>query len=899
MPLSPGTRLGSYEITAPLGAGGMGEVYRATDHKLGREVAVKVLPEDFAQQPDRLARFEREAKVLASLNHPNIASIYGLEESDGVRCLILELVEGKTLHELIGAGALPVDRVMGFALQIAEALEVAHEKGIVHRDLKPANVIVTPEGVVKVLDFGLAKAFAEESDPDASASMSPTMTAAATQAGVIIGTAAYMSPEQAAGQSADRRSDIFSFGVVVLEMLTGRRIFSGETVSHVLASVLKDEPDWERLPPDLPERLGEMVQACLRKKPRLRLQAIGDARVLLEEYRGDPASFQQTSQAAAHRAGLPTGKPQRLPWVVAALLAAALTAALWGLWSRDPVVEPITYLSIPSADGESIFPGYGSSVVVSPDGSQVAYVLIKEGKRQLYLRSLDRWDPTTLISTDQDPYNPFFSPDGQWLGFVTISELKKVPVRGGSPLTLSKVDRNRGATWGADGRIIFSPDPQSGLFVVPAAGGESEPLTFLDAEKKERGHRWPQILPGGEAVLFTSFADVDNSGQPNLELLVLKTNERRLLQKGASYGRYVQSGHVVYADGLTLFAFPFDLEALQATGSPAPVLEGVASSAGTGGAQFDVSGEGTLVYTAGIESQGTRIVWVDAAGESKPLWEEAQEYARPALSPDGTRLAVEIWKEGDSDIWVYDLARGVPMRLTFDKGADRSPVWSPDSAWIYYSSERDGTGNLHRRAADGSGEPELVLKREERITPTSISLDGKLLVVNESLSNILLVDLEGGEPNLFLAGSPTAGYGRFSPDSRWVIYNSNESGIFRVYVRPTSGEAGKWQISTGAGAYPRWAGDGRAIYFRTMDGAMMKASINTAGGKFSVERPVELFEGGEYQSGRTGIPRFDVAPNDELFVMLQRPEGSTRTHDHIRVVHNWFEVLRRTFNDGG
>jgi len=899
MPLTPGTRIGSYEITGPLGAGGMGEVYRAADRKLGRDVAIKILPEEFAQQPDRLARFEREARVLASLNHPNIAAIYGLEDAGAVRGLVLELVEGQTLAELIQPGPLPVDRAMGFALQIAEALEAAHEKGVVHRDLKPANVKVTPEGTVKVLDFGLAKAFADDfGTHPAEASMSPTLTVAATQAGIIIGTAAYMSPEQAAGQTADRRADIWSFGVVVLEMLVGRRTFGGETVSHVLASVLKDEPEWDKLPPDLPPRLREMLHACLRKKVRRRLQSIGDARVLLEEYLADPASFAPPIAPVVAAAAAPVRRVPPLPWVVAGLLAAGLTGALYALWGSTPPANPTTRLSIACPTGATVFGGYGSSLVLSPDGSRLAYVLEQDDGRGLYTQGLDQWKPTQLVPDGQDPYQPFFSPDGEWVGFVTRTELKKVPVHGGSPLTLCAVDRSRGADWAPDGSIVLAPAQRSALVRVPAAGGEPVPLTVLDELKKETTHRWPQVLPGGEAILFTSSSDDRDFDQASLELFLLKTKERRVLQKGGSYARYVPSGHIVYVNKGTLFAFPFDLGSLTATGSPAPVLEGVSADSEEGGAQFDLSEDGTLVYVEGDSGAlGTTVVWVDSKGEATPLWDAPQVYGEPALSPDGKRLAIQITKEGDIDIWIYDLDRSVPMRLTFDKGTDSHPAWSPDGETIYYTSDRGGVRGLYRRPADGSGEAELILKREKVEWVSSISPDGKVLTFVEDTDTWLL-PLGGGEPVPFLVGPAIEAGAEFSPDGRWIAYNSNESGPFQVYVRPASGARGKWQISTDGAAYPHWSGDGRTIYYRSFSGAVFKAGVDASGAGFRASRQERMFDG-PYQWTGDGTDRFTVTPDGERFVMLKRRNVGGTDHAHIRVVHNWFEDLRRTFAPGG
>jgi serine/threonine-protein kinase len=905
MPLTSGSQLGSYRITSQLGAGGMGVVYRASDSNLKRDVAIKVLPDEFVREPERKARFVREAQLLAALNHPNIAAIYGLEESDGTHGLVLELVEGKTLDETIAAGALPVEEALAIALQIAEALESAHEKGIIHRDLKPANVKVTPEGKVKVLDFGLAKAFEGEAaggSRDSSLSLSPTLTVAATQAGVILGTAAYMSAEQAAGQMADRRSDIWSFGVVLMELLTGRRVFAGETVSHILASVLKEDPDWSGLPADLPPRILDLLKRCLNKKPRNRLQAIGEARLLLEEYLANPESFALAAQPATTVAAEEQPAWRRLlPWAAAGVLATGLAITLWSLWPQPAPRQPSLRMGLRAPENEFLMRGYGSNVAISPDGTRVLYVTEDDQSRRLHLRFLDQWEEKVIVEADGNvgPYHPFFSPDGQWVGFVTTTEMKKVPIRGGSPMTLCSVDLSRGASWGSDGQIIFAPSPRSGLFRVPAAGGEPEPLTTLDEDAGDISHRWPQILPGGNAVLFTSVTEEARFEGTGLEILILETGERRRLHQGGSYGRYVSSGHIVYANEGTLFALPFDLDSLEVTGSAAPVVENVASNREQGGAHFSVSTNGTLIHaTGGARSTGTSMVWVDRQGGITPLWDTNQSYANPAFSPDGNRLAVDIEREGNRDIWIYDMERDVPTRFTFADGDDFGAVWSPDGEQIYFASARQGVPAIYRKASDGSGEAEQLLENDRMSVPMSVSADGKLLLYNHFPSgtpDVWILPLDGGEPELFV-GTASVDYGaRFSPDGRWVAYGSNESGTYQVYVRPASGGRGKWQISTDFGTYPIWSPDGTEIFYRLGSGSVMSVKVGAEGGGFRAGRPETLIEGPFLVTG-DGDNRYQIARSGDRFVMLRTAEGPTEDHEHFRVILGWFGELEDTFS---
>ena len=893
-----GESLGHFRITAKLGEGGMGEVYRAQDTKLGRDVALKVLPEAVSGDAGRMARFAREAHLLASLNHPNIAAIYGVEEAGERRALVMELVEGDTLAERIACGPMQVEEVARVALQIAAALENAHDKGIVHRDLKPANVKLTPQGDVKVLDFGLAKAL--EDEPGAGdIAHSPTITAAATQAGIILGTAAYMSPEQAAGSPADRRSDIWSFGVVLTEMLTGRMLFQGQTVSHVLAGVLKDEPDWDNFPTDVPGRLLDLLRLSLRKDPRQRLQAIGDARVLLDEYLADPRAFESRSKALQEAAG---GWQHRTPWAVVALLAVALAGTFWTLWpwgTKTPTRAQ--RFSIELQEQATLFRQFGSSIVISPDGTRIAYVYADGiDTHDLYVQELDQWEGRLLVrgSGVQRPYQPFFSPDSQWIGFVTTKNLKKVPFTGGTPITLCEVAFARGASWTEDGAIVFTPNPGAGLFRIPAAGGEPAPLTELEEEDGDTTHRWPQVLPGGRAILFTSSKSTSDFSEASIEVLELESGARKVVHRGGTYARYARSGHLAYVNGSTLFVMPFDIDALEPTGSAAPVIEDLSAGSGQGSAQFDVSSDGTLVYVegSGITPEYS-IAWVDRDGNSTPLWDEKKGFASPTISPDGTRVAVVVTAEGQSDIWVYDTIRDVPTRLTFDDARDRDPVWAPDGESIVFSSDRDGVRSIYRKASDGSGAAERLTESKRRQHPASISPDGRVVAFMEVATRgpDLWLLPEDGEAVPFLETPAVDLRPMFSPDGRWIAYSSNISGNYEAYVRPVSGQ-GKWQISSGGGNSPVWSSDGKQLFFWNDEGAVAFVRVETDGERFRASRVETLFEGQSTLPGSS----FDVSPDGERFVMLQgEPITDEGGHEHVRVILDWFAELERTLSDVG
>lgn len=824
MPLAPGNKLGPYEIVSPLGAGGMGEVYRARDKRLGRDVALKVLPEAFAKDAQRMVRFEREAKVLASLNHSNIAVLYGFEESNGTRALVMELVEGPMLAERINQGPLALEEALPIAKQIAEALEYAHERGIIHRDLKPSNVKLTAEGQVKLLDFGLAKALEGETSEE-ELQNSPTLSAAATRAGVMLGTAAYMAPEQARGKRVDRRADTWAFGCVLYEMLTGRGAFAGETTSDILACVIRAEPDWSMLDGSVPPRIRELIHRCLQKDPKQRLQAIGEARIAVD---GAIIGGSDDTSTIAQSTRQPQPSVLRvLPWAIA---GAGVTAALilGGLYRRDsrheahPAMRVSVLLPEPLSGVFSANPG--SPIVLSPDGSQLVYAGEPIGKpSQLYLRPLDQQTAAPIPNTEE-AIQPFFSPDGQWVGFFANGKMRKASLHGGPATTLCDGLIPHGASW-VDDMIIYAPNLGSGLMRISAAGGVPQTLTTPDPKQKELSHRWPQVLPGNKAVLFTiQLATQVSYDDAQIALLSLETGKWRTLIEGGSYARYVPSGHIVYAHAGSLLAVPFDLASLRITGPAAPAQEGVIATAATsGGAEYDVAESGLLAYVPGSARPPERaLIWVDRQGNGKELPAPINTYLTPRISPDGKLLAVQILNGGSQDIWIYEFSRNTLTRLTFSEGA--VPVWEPDGRRIIYR-RRTPSFALLSKLADGSGSEETLLGKDfddPGAAPFSVSPDGKTLLFGRygpsGATETDTLSLEGsGKIQPFLQSASNQSQARFSHDGHWVAYTSNESGRQEVYVQPFPATGGKWMISTEGGSYPLWAHNGREIFFRNGD----------------------------------------------------------------------------------
>jgi serine/threonine protein kinase/Tol biopolymer transport system component len=906
MTISAGTRLGSYELLVQIGAGGMGEVYQAHDTKLGRDVAIKVLPEAFAHDAERLARFQREAKMLAALNHPNIATIYGLEHSNSTHFLIMELVSGDTLAERIKRdGDLPVEEALKIVVQIAEALEAAHEKGIIHRDLKPANVKVTPEGKVKVLDFGLAKAFAADavgSDP----SESPTLSRAATMQGAILGTAAYMSPEQARSKEVDKRADIWAFGCVLYELLTGKQAFQGETVTEILAAVLKTEPDWQGLPPATPLQIRSLLRRCLQKDKALRMRDAGDARIEIHEALAEPGAIGVIQAKPVYRT--------KVPWAMAATIVA--TVALLGWWrSARPIEKPVRPLVQLDVDlGPDVSLGSPAGIDVSPDGTRLVYVSqpINTGgaafpnttQGRLFTRRLDQPNATELAGT-QGAYAPFFSQDGQWVAFFAQGKLKKISVDGGAAITLSDASSAEGGSWGEDGNIIAALGAEGGLFKIASGGGAPEEITGL--QPGEVTHRWPQVLPGAKAVLFTSRAGYRGEAanallaggfdDADIEVISLPDHHRKTLVRGGTFGRYLPSGHLVYVSRGTLFAVPFDLERLELRGVPVAVLEEVDSSTVYGSAQLAFSQTGTVVYRSIGEGGLMTVQWLDATGKTQPLLAKPGSYLRPSLSPDGTRLAI-----ASSDIWVYDWRRDTMTRLTFGATAV-GPIWSPDGRYILFQAP----GGMFWTRSDGSGKSQLLTQSNNAQIPWSITADGKRLAFHENQTsiNIWTVALENegtglraGKPEVFSQTRFDEMYPSFSPDGRWLAYASNESGMFQVYVRAFPGKEGKWQISNSGGVVPEWAHNGNELFFRTLDNQIMTARYSVRGDSFVAEKPRVWSDKRIADVG--GLPNYGLAPDGKRIAALMPAETpqAQMAQNHVIFLENFFDELRRRVPTG-
>jgi Tol biopolymer transport system component len=892
MPLSAGTKLGTHEIRSAIGAGGMGEVYQAHDTKLGRDVAIKVLPEAFAHDTERLARFQREAKMLAQLNHSNIATIYGLEQSGGTSYLVMELVSGETLAERVKAGPLGIE-ALKIAVQIAEALEAAHEKNIIHRDLKPANVKVTPEGKVKVLDFGLAKAFAGDAGID-DPSNSPTLSAAATMQGTILGTAAYMSPEQARGKTCDKRTDIWAFGCVLYELLSGRQAFHGETTTEILAAVLRGEPDWQALPETTPLTMRALLRRCLQKEINKRARDAGDARIEIEEALAAPVTTDLTT--AAPMKGIRTLGRRALILGLGALLLAAAVASLatWNLKPSPP--QPVSRLVITLPLGQQMAGmENGPAVALSPDGTHLAYIARQGGIQQIYLRAMDSLEAKPIPGTE-GAVIPFFSPDGQWVGYFAGQKLKKVSVSGGSALTIGDATFPHGASWGRQGVIAFSPSIGTSLKQVPDGGGTPQLLTRL--EKGEVNQRWPEFLHDGKAVLFTGAPT--NASWTNAQVAAqsVGTGERRNLIQAGTQPRYAASGQLVYAQGGSLMAVPFDPQRLAVIGTAVPVLEGVLQSPSSGAAQYSLSATGSLIYIpGGVQADQRRLVWVTRNGAEQPVAAPARAYVYPRLSPDGQRVGVGITEE-ETQNWLYDFSRETLTRFTFGGSVNQNAVWTPDGKWIAIQSNREGPLNIFWQRADGSGGLEHLITSEYDNFPVSWSPDGQLLAFAEvhptTGYDIWVLRMSDRKAQPFLRTPFNESNPRFSPDGRWLAYISDESGRFEIYVQPYPGPGGKWQISTEGGAEPMWNPNGRELFYRS-GGKMMAVDIATQP-SFASGKPRMLFEG-QYSPAPGATPNYDVSPDGQRFLML-KPVEQAQAATQIVVVQNWFEELKQKVPTG-
>lgn len=879
-----------YEVIEKIGAGGMGEVYRASDPKLGRQVAIKVLPEIFARDAERMARFQREAQLLASLNHPNIGAIYGLEEDGGAHALVLELVEGPTLADRIEASPIPPEQVIPIALQIAEALENAHDRGIVHRDLKPANIKLTPDGQVKVLDFGLAKALEDDREGSGSAmlSQSPTITGGMTGAHVILGTAAYMSPEQARGSAVDRRADIWAFGVILFEMLTGRRLFSGETVSDTLASVLMKETDWGVLPESAPPRLRKLIRRCLEREPRRRLRDIGEARIVLEAL---AAGAPDDEVGVAAPAGGVGSSKARLA-IAGALLVFVAGAAVVG-WTRKPAVTelPLRKYEIPLGDMDTNL-STGTTLALSPDGSRLAYL----SDRRLWIRNFDELEPR-MVEGSEGAQKPFWSPDGAWVGFGASGKLWKAPVSGGNAIMLCELPEPfnpaAGGAWRSDGRIVFCTG-NSGLLEVGAQGGDPKSILEPEQEVEDDFHN-VYNLPGDRGLLLVVHR---KEGYDTIDLLV-GGERRRLIQlpdQSLSMPVYSPSGHILYHREPTnpgIWALPFSLDKLETTGEPfLAVPEGALPSAGA---------DGSLVYSRATLRTRTQLMWVDRTGrEIGPLGPEEEQVPFPAISPDGRRVAIPVMENENRDIWIFDTVRATKTRLTFDEESETRPCWSPSGENIYYRwGNASDRYTIRMRAADGTGQPVDIAKGAF----FSVSRDGRFLVYSSRESgewNLWYVELgddglPAGDPVHFVDSKSIEYNPALSPDGRYIAYISDESGREEIYVRRFPEGDGKWQVSVNGGQWPRWKPDGTELYYAEKQ-KVMAVPVETTASSIRLGSPEALFE--RAPSGiqlAFGWPDgFDVAADGEKFIIVEaagaeeRPQGSLG----ITVVQNWFAEFR-------
>ncbi len=893
MSLSAGTRLGSYEIVAPLGEGGMGEVFRATDTRLHRTVAIKAMHALFAQHPERVVRFEREAQLLASLNHPNIAAIHGLEEVEGSKYLVLEFVDGRTLAEVLKGGPLAVTEATTLARQMADALAAAHERGIIHRDLKPGNVMVTADGTIKVLDFGLGKAL--ESEAASGSANSPTMTMAATQAGIILGTAGYMSPEQAKGRAADKRSDVWSFGCVLFEMLTGRRAFDGEDLTEVLAAIVRGEPDWTMFPSSAPPNLRELVERCLVKNRADRLSDMSVVRFLLSDRPSGGSTM-----SGAPTVAQPVARTRTIGWPVAAGLVAVAVLATAGVMqfgaprSTAASTGAMTRLSITLPEGDQLNSPNMLPMAVSPDGSTVVYAALRNGVSRLYLRSLSETALKVLDGTD-GARNPFFSPDGRWIGFFAQGKLKKIAIGGAALQIVTDAAESRGGTWDTDDTIYFAPWNSGGIWRVSAAGGTATAFATPDRTRGETSYRWPHVIPGQRTLLFSAL-----TGPGQDERLVvsqsLDTGERDTLIQGAT-PRFAQTGHLLYGNRDTLFAVPWTPSQGTLAGAAPIAMPELPRLENETAAAYSVSDNGTLVYLAGGPTRtANRIVWVDHAGRIEALRLPEREYESVVISPDGTQAVVQVF-EGTMTLWILDLARQT-LSPFVTSGSSQAPIWTVDGKRIIYRGTRLGFRNLYSKAADSTGEEVRLTDKADVVqSAASVSPDGEWLVFNESSregTSTWKLPLGPGakdkNPQVILAAGNQSLNGVVSPDGQWLAFQSTVSGRLEVWVKPFPGPGPHTQVSTSGGAWPRWSKVGRELYFDSLDDKVMVAEYSTTGGFFP-KLPLILFAGRFKTSANSNTP-YDLSLDNRRFLRVQQgtPEaGLTEIH----VVLNWASQLGR------
>jgi serine/threonine-protein kinase len=904
MPLTSGSTFGSYTILDKLGEGGMGQVYRARDTTLNRDVAIKILPDLFAADPERLARFSREAQTLAALNHPNIAHVYGLEGSG----LVMELVDGEDLAERLSHGPVPLEDALPIATQIADALDAAHERGIVHRDLKPANIKIRADGVVKVLDFGLAKAWNVQPSPTSDANsptiLSPTFRSAVSEPGIILGTAAYMSPEQAKGKAVDKRTDIWAFGCVLFEMLTGKMAFPGDNVTEILAAVVRGDPEWSAIPAGTPASIQRLLRRCLVKEPKDRLSDINVARLEIRDAAETPRS-------------IPTGPSTKIAprtWHAWGMLAAGIVAGAaiagvtaWRIWPTAPSL-PALKLTIEWPD-DAIWAGpSGSGVALSPDGTHIAYVAIGRSGPQIYLRDL-RSDEVRAISSSADaPYNPFFSPDSTQVGFISSGKLWRTPVAGGTPFEIGAIDVNdRGVAWSTDGYLYSGGG--SGISRIAESGGTRERITAVDKSAGEVAHRFPSIVADGRGVLFTIFKG--SLEEARVAVVDVSTKKAHVLMDRTGHSAvYVPTGHLVYLRTGVLMAAPFDPSRLEVTGQSVPVMSGILYNNG-GAAHFSISSNGTLAYIsdAGARPE-TDLVWVDRTGHVSPVDLPRGAYARPELSPDGTRVALESSSgTGRQNLVIWDFARHALSNITRDAGISESPLWIPDGSSVLFTSrpQLGALGRLFRQRADGAGTPvQLTAGSLSQVYasggeyPVSVVPNGTKIiywVAGTDADGVKIFDPTTGQTQMLVAGARTP---RLSPDGRWLAYRKSETGISEIFVSPFPDvSSARWQVSTGGSSPPRWSRDGSELFYRGLGSNrthMFVVKVGTGSSTLGGVRPqllVDLPSPGTIDG--LGVEEFDVAKDGRFLILKGLPQKPPIPH----VIVNWFEELKQTVPGSG
>jgi len=885
MTLKTGTRLGPFEITAPLGAGGMGEVYRATDTRLRRDVAIKVLPDDLAHDMERLARFEREARLLASLNHPSIASIYGLEDNDGRPCLVMELVEGQTLAQGIAAGPLPLEEALTVARRIAEALEAAHEKGIIHRDLKPANVMMTPEGDVKILDFGLAKALEGDTDAGSSvdASLSPTLTVSATRAGVVLGTAAYMSPEQARGKKVDRRADIWAFGVVLWEMLTGQQMFVGETVTDTLAAVLTREIDPRVLPPDVPEHVRWVLKRCLVRDPKLRLRDIGEARVALT----DPGAVARAEPAVASSPG--ASGSTRWKWIAGFLLLVVIALVTAMMVNRVPPREA-RYLTLPLPAGtrlalRGIQPGPPSA---SPDGRSVAFVAEdSDGTRHIWIRDLGAPKARMIPDTKNASY-PFWSWDGADIAFFADQKLKRVPAAGGSVMTITDAQNGKGGAWSRNGVILFCPVFNGSLYKVAASGGTPEQVTTLDVARGDSSHRFPQFMDDGRHYLYLvrRLSDQDNS------VMLGSLDSDSAIEVVRSRTNALAVGDILfYIRDETLVARGFHQATGAFSGDPLPLAEKIKEIPGAA-RMIVAAAAGILVYQSGTNIQAEQLTWVDRTGDRVADLSDPAAYSNPRLSPDGRRIAIEVQNpvDGTEHIWLIDIASGNRERFTFETGNQGYPVWSPDGRRITYNSNHTGPYQIYAKEVDGTSESEVIVANDDielRAWPEAWSSQGdELIYVTSGTtspdSTIWSKPLEGGEPVRRLADStfrfPSV---RLSPDGRWLVFGTGiDNNLPGSVVIDFPDARRRWEIGQVSNCF--WSTDGSELLCIDQEVILVSISARVRGNTFEWGAPQGLFR----------APSYSLMGDGGRFLLQTPIADDDSSSARFELILNWESLVR-------